>query len=80
MRYGHRTIRHRDRLYAQGDVHTQTIEGFFGLLKNALRGVHHGVSDKWLQGYLNEYCWRWNHRHDGREMFRTLVERSAFVS
>ena len=31
---GHRRIRHEDRVYVQGDVHTQTIEGFFGLFKN----------------------------------------------
>jgi hypothetical protein len=51
--YTHRTIRHRDRIYADG--HTQTIEGFFGGVKNAIRGVYHGVSSQWLQGYLNEW-------------------------
>jgi transposase-like protein len=80
MKYDHRTIRHRDKTYVDGDTHTQTVEGFFALLKNAIRGVHHGVSDKWLQGYINEYCWRWNHRHDAKAMFHTLVQRSAFTS
>lgn len=80
FKYDHRTIKHRDQVYALGDTHTQTIEGFFGLLKNAIRGVHHGVSDKWLQGYLNEYCWRWNHRGRGGEMFKSLIQRSAFTS
>ena len=36
-------------------MHTQTIEGFFWLFKNGVRGVYHAVSQKWLQGYLNEY-------------------------
>lgn len=32
---------------------------------------------KWLQGYLNEFVWRYNHRRDDRAMFLTLIARSA---
>jgi transposase len=71
--YEHLTIRHRDRSYAVGLVHTQTVEGFFGLLKNGIRATHHGVSLKWLQGYCNEYAWRWNRRDNGRSMFHDLL-------
>jgi len=76
----HQTINHSLRIYAQGDVHTQTIEGFFALLKNGLRGVYHSVSAQWLQGYVNEYVWRYNHRDDRVAMFRTLIERAAMTS
>jgi len=75
--YEHRTIRHRDRIYFDGSTHTQTVEGFFGLVKNAIRGVHHGVSDKWLQGYLNEYAWRYNRRGRRNNMFRDLLDEAA---
>jgi ISXO2 transposase-like protein len=75
--YEHRTIRHRDRIYVDGSTHTQTVEGFFALSKNAIRGVHHGVSDKWLQGYLNEYAWRYNRRGDRNTMFRDLLSEAA---
>ncbi len=75
--YQHRRIRHSAHVYVEGDVHTQTIDGFFGLVKNAIRGVHHGVSHKWLQGYLNEYAWRWNRRGDGNTMFRDLLDEAA---
>lgn len=75
--YRHRRIRHTARVYVEGDVHTQTIDGFFGLVKNAIRGVHHGVSHKWLQGYLNEYVWRWDRRGRGYEMFRDLIAVAA---
>jgi transposase len=81
--YTHHRIRHRARIYVDGDVHTQTIDGFFGLVKNGIRGVHHGVSHKWLQGYLNEYAWRWNHRDDRdapEAMFRLLLSRAAMIS
>lgn len=73
----HRRIRHEDRIYVEGDVHTQTIEGFFGLFKNGVRGTYHAVSTKWLQGYLNEFAWRYNRRHAVQPMFKTLIEQAA---
>lgn len=80
-KYRHRRINHSARIYVNGDVHTQTIEGFFGLTKNGIRGVYHSVSKKWLQGYLNEYAWRYNRRDSDRSMFKELlseaVERSV---
>lgn len=60
--------------YVDGDVHTQTIDGFFGLIKNALRGVHHGVSRKHLQGYLNEYTFRWNQRGEPTPLFWAILD------
>ena len=60
-----------------GDVHTQTIDGFFGLYKNGIRGTYHAVSSRWLQGYLNEYAWRYNHRADERAQFETLLLSAA---
>jgi transposase len=71
--YPHRRIKHSARVYVDGDVHTQTIEGFFGLFKNGVRGVYHSVSQKWLQGYVNEYVWRYNRRDNGRSMFHDLL-------
>jgi transposase-like protein len=73
----HHRIRHQERIYVDGDVHTNTIEGFFGNLKNGLRGTYHAVSRKWLQSYLDEFTWRYNHRHDERAMFRLLLSRAA---
>ena len=55
-------------MYASGDAHTQTIEGFFGNVKNGIAGNYHGVSLKWLQSYLNEYTWRYNHRHQALDV------------
>jgi transposase len=75
----HHTIKHTDRVYASGHVHTQTIEGFFGNVKNGIAGNYHGVSVKWLQSYVNEYAWRYNHRSDARTMFGALLERAATV-
>ncbi|HWC35323.1 MAG TPA: IS1595 family transposase [Mycobacteriales bacterium] len=82
--YDHRTIRHNDRVYVSGDVHTQTIEGFWSLVKRGLSGTHHMVSAKHLQGYLNEYAFRYNHRdqnddHDGPSLFALLILRAALT-
>jgi transposase len=75
--YEHKRIRHAEKVYVSGDVHTQTPEGFFSLTKNGIRGVYHSVSTKWLQGYLNEYAWRYNRRNDRRSMFDQLLLRAA---
>jgi transposase len=77
QRYKRHVINHSLRIYADGDTHTQTIEGFFALVKNGVRGVYHSVSAKWLQGYVNEYVWRYNHRDDDKPQFKTLLARAA---
>jgi transposase-like protein len=73
----HHTINHAAGEYVQGFIHTNGIEGFFGNVKRGIDGNYHHVSRKWLQGYLNEFCWRYNHRRDGRAMFETLILRAA---
>jgi transposase len=74
---GHHRIRHEDHIYVSGNVHTQTVEGFFGNLKNGIRGTYHSVSSKWLPSYLNEYAFRYNERFADQPMFHTLIERAA---
>jgi transposase len=75
--YRHRRINHTERIYVDGPVHTQTIEGFFGHFKTDVRGTHHAISAKWLPGYLNEWVWKWNHRDDDAAMFRSLLANAA---
>lgn len=71
--YTHRRIPHAQKVYVMGDIHTNTVEGFWALLKHGISGVYHGVSSRWLQSYLDEYAWRYNSR--GREMFTALLSR-----
>jgi len=75
--YQHDRVSHSEQVYVSGDVHTNTIEGFWSLLKRGIDGVYHAVSAKHLQGYLNEYAWRYNHRSDKRAMFAILLLRAA---
>jgi len=58
----HYTVNHGAGEYARGDVHTNTIEGFWALLKRGLHGTFHAVSRKHLPRYVNEFAWRWNYR------------------
>ncbi len=78
--YDHSRVRHAAHEYVAGDAYTNTVEGFFGNLKTGIRGNYKKVSHKWLQGYLNEFCWRYNHRRDGRAMFEQLLLRAAVVT
>lgn len=80
MGYEHATIPHAEKIYVLGNVHTNTIEGFWSLTKNGIRGVYHAVSSKHLQGYLNEYAFRYNHRDDVTPMFLTFLQRSVSPS
>lgn len=73
----HRIINHSAGLYVEGDVYTNTIEGFFGNFKVGARGCYRKISARWLQSYLDEYAWRYNQRSRTRAMFHTLVERAA---
>lgn len=77
--WAHETVNHSRAEYVRGTVHTNTIEGFWSLVKRGITGTHHAVSRKWLQGYVNEYVWRYNHREaGGRDLFALLALRSAF--
>lgn len=72
---GHRRIKHTARIYVDGETHTQTVEGFFGLFKNGIRGVYHSISVEYLQRYLDEYAFRYNRRNSRTPMFWAMMER-----
>lgn len=73
----HSRINHSAGWYVQGDTHTNTVEGFFGHLKPAIKGTYRKVSHKWLQGYLNEFTWRRNARLEPESLFDQLLVRAA---
>jgi transposase len=78
MGFKHYTIRHKDKVYVrEGHIHTNSVEGFWMLVKTGIRGVYHSVSAKYLQGYLNEYSFRFNRRHEGNQQFRSILERAS---
>jgi transposase-like protein len=62
----HKTIRHKKSIYAIGDLHTNTVESAFSLLKRGIVGTWHKISAKHLAAYLAEMEFRFNRRkrHD----------------
>jgi transposase len=76
--YDHAVINHSAGSYVDGNIHTNTIEGFFGNLKTGMRGAYKKISPKYLQSYLDEYAWRHNNRYHGqRSLFHALVREAA---
>lgn len=55
----HETVNHRSGEYARGHVHTNTIEGYFALLKRGINGVYHHVGTQHLDQYLGEFDFRY---------------------
>jgi transposase-like protein len=71
-RFDHQSVRHYSGEYVRGDVHTNTVEGFFSLLKRGVNGTYHHVSEAHLPRYLAEFDHRWNHR-DVSDSQRTVA-------
>ena len=67
-------INHRRKEYVNGDIHTNTIKGFFSLLKRAYNGTHHSYSVTWLPLYLREACYKYNNRNNQNLFFDFLDE------
>lgn len=72
-KYTHHRIKHSENVYVVGDVHTNTVEGFWSLIKRGIGGVYHSVSKEYLQSYLNEYSFRYNRRFDTQPMFTSFL-------
>jgi transposase len=71
--YEHNRIQHSAKVYVMGNIHTNTIEGFWSLLKRGIEGVYHSVSTKYLQSYCDEYSFRYNRRAGNEPMFTSLL-------
>jgi hypothetical protein len=58
----HGTVQHSKDEYVRGDVHTNTVEGFFSILKRGIYGVYQHVSEAHLHWYLTEFDFRYSNR------------------
>lgn len=75
--YSHVVINHRDNEYVRGAFHTNTIEGFWSLLKRGIYGIYHQVSPKHLHRYCDEFAFRYNSRKNGStERFDVSLKRT----
>jgi transposase-like protein len=60
--YNHSIVKHSQKEYVNGNAHTNTIEGFWSLLKRGIIGIYHFTSRKHLQNYVDEFVFRYNTR------------------
>lgn len=73
----HKTICHKDGIYVDGDIYTNTVESAFSLLKRGIIGTWHRISAKHLQAYLEEMEFRFNNRSNPylfRDTLMKLIE------
>lgn len=89
--YAHDTINHSAGNYVDGNIHTNTIESHWSLLKRGIYGIYHQVSTQHLHRYCTEFGYRYNSRKstevdrfdsaltfcDGRLMYKTLIGKDS---
>jgi transposase-like protein len=68
----HKTIKHKSKVYVDGDIHTNTVESAFSLLKRGIVGTWHKISAKHLAAYLAEMEFRFNRRNNSDLFVDTL--------
>lgn len=61
--YKHLNVNHSAHFYGNGDLYTNTIEGFWSIAKRSIIGIYHYTSKKHLQGYFDEFSFRYNTRN-----------------
>lgn len=68
----HQTVNHGIEEYVRGNAYTNTVEGYFSIMKRGITGVYHHVSEQHLKRYLGEFDFRYNTR-DVTDMERTIA-------
>ena len=64
--------------FVNGDVHTNTIESFWAILKRGIYGIYHNISAKYMQQYINEFCFRYNNR-DESAAFDLVIKKALLI-
>jgi hypothetical protein len=70
--YDHHAVNH-GKTYVVGKAHTNNVEGLWGRIKPGIKGVYRKVSSKYIESYMDEYCFRYNNRKKPNEMFEPLL-------
>lgn len=68
----HTILNHSKFVRKKGQYYTNTIEGFWSMLKRAIIGQYHKISPEYLQGYLNEITYKFNNRNE-KDLFNKLL-------
>jgi transposase-like protein len=73
MGYKHGYVRHGMQQWSKGNIHTNTIEGYWSHLKKSINSTHIHVSRKHMHNYLDEFEYRFNARKNPAQMFPELI-------
>lgn len=71
--YDHAFVKHGQNEYVNGRIHTNTIEGFWSILKRGIVGIYHFTSKKHLQRYVDEFAFRYNSRQTNEALRFNLL-------
>ncbi len=71
--YNHETVQHGAGEYARGNIHVNSLEGYWSRLKESIHGTHIHVSGKHLEKYTKEFEYRYNSRKNPEKMFPELI-------
>lgn len=58
----HGSVNHGAGEYGRGEVHTNTVEGFYSIFKRGMKGIYQHCSEKHLHRYVGEFDFRYNNR------------------
>ncbi|TND09826.1 MAG: hypothetical protein FD123_950 [Bacteroidetes bacterium] len=73
----HLVVKHKEHFFADGELHTNTIENVWSIIKNGLRGQYHALSKKYLPFYLAEWAYKYNRRNERPSMFAETIEHAV---
>ncbi len=76
--YVHFVVNHSSGEYVNGASHTNTLEGFWSLLKRGVIGQFHYVTEKYLNFYINEFCFRYNNRAN-KDIFNLTIKKAVNI-
>ena len=74
----HQSVNHSKKQWANGEIHTNNIENFWSILKRGIVGQYHHLSDRWLNKYITEFCYKYNNRGN-KDIFNQLLTNALGV-
>jgi len=75
-KFKHEVIKHKDGEYVNGKYHINTLEGFWALFKRGIMGQYHHITERHIDKYLKEFCFRYNNR-EAETAFKVVLAQAV---